>query len=98
MIKSVPKKELNFECDILRCIFQFCFILFIFCLLNCKTNLNFLLVNFFIGIRSEDEKEFKFYQIKTSEFLFAPRFQIREPDGNFSPHLSSFLNFFARIS
>ena len=32
------KKELDFECDILRCIFQFCFILFIFCLLNCKTN------------------------------------------------------------
>ena len=42
MIKSVPnfeyKKEFNFECDILRCIFQFCFILFIFYLLNCKTN------------------------------------------------------------
>jgi hypothetical protein len=26
-------------------------------------------VNFFIGICSEDEKEFKFYQIKTSEYL-----------------------------
>jgi hypothetical protein len=49
------------------CIFQFCFILFIFCLLNCKTNENFLWVNFFIGICSEDEQEFKFDQIKTSE-------------------------------
>ena len=78
--------------------FPILFYFIYFCLLNCKTNLTFLLVNFFIGIRSEDEKQFKFYQIKTSEFLIAPRFQIREPDGNFSPHLSSFLNFFARIS
>ena len=93
MIKSVPKKELNFECDILRCIFLFCFILFIFCLLNCKTNLTFLLVNFFIGIRSEDEKQFKFYQIKTSEFLIAPRFQIREPDGNFFTPFVFFFKF-----
>jgi hypothetical protein len=30
---------------------------------------NFLSVNFFIGICSEDEKEFKFCQIKTSEYL-----------------------------
>jgi hypothetical protein len=30
---------------------------------------NFLSINFFIGICSEDEKEFKFYQIKTSEYL-----------------------------